>query len=343
MKAITSALEDHLEQEVTTLASCWELIRVDGTTLYFTDHDRDIEFNGNTYESAYGYARTAVANDSSMSVDNLDLVGILDSNTITEEQLRSGLYDYAEIRVFIVNWDDLSQGELKIRRGWLGEVMLMRDGTFKAELRGMSQVYQQRIGELYSPECRVDLGDARCGVPAFPDYVERDTAYDIDDVVRVVGINNISFRCTTAGTTDTTLPTYNTVGNTTDGTAVFTAEESWVRFGTVDAVTDRRSFESTVTEARAVDGWFDLGVLRWLTGNNAGKNCEVSSWTQTDGVVTLFLPLYYDIQVGDTFEVFPGCNKRVSTCNDKFDNVINFRGEPYVPGQDAYFSYPDAK
>jgi len=40
--------------------------------------------------------------------------------------------------------------------------------------------------------------------------------------------------------------------------------------------------------------------------------------------------------------VHPGCDKRLTTCINKFNNINNFRGEPYVPGQDEFFNYPDA-
>ncbi|WP_341818742.1 phage BR0599 family protein [Wolbachia endosymbiont (group B) of Ennomos erosarius] len=29
---------------------------------------------------------------------------------------------------------------------------------------------------------------------------------------------------------------------------------------------------------------------------------------------------------------FAGCNKTFPTCRSKFNNTVNFRGEPYIPG-----------
>jgi uncharacterized phage protein (TIGR02218 family) len=55
-------------------------------------------------------------------------------------------------------------GSLRMRRGWFGEVILTQSGAFRTELRGMTQALQQRIGEVYSPKCRADLGDHRCKV-----------------------------------------------------------------------------------------------------------------------------------------------------------------------------------
>ena len=82
---------------------------------------------------------------------------------ITEGDLRTGKYDFAGVRMFLVNYGNLTQGILKLRRGWLGEVTI-RDGMYVAELRGMTQKLQMTVGEVYAPDCSTDLGDARCGV-----------------------------------------------------------------------------------------------------------------------------------------------------------------------------------
>jgi uncharacterized phage protein (TIGR02218 family) len=164
MKAATAALAQHLTGEVTTLATCWRVTRRDGVEFFFTDHDQNIAFDGHVYLARTGYSRTAIANDASMAVDNLDVDGVFDAAAITEQDMRAGKFDYAEVRVFLVNWADLTMGALKMRRGWFGEVILTEQGAFRTELRGMSQALQQRLGEIYTPECRADLGDHRCKV-----------------------------------------------------------------------------------------------------------------------------------------------------------------------------------
>jgi hypothetical protein len=63
---------------------------------------------------------------------------VFPSDGITEEELRAGRYGFAELRMFLVKYPDLSQGILKLRRGWLGEVTI-RDGMYVAELRAMTQ------------------------------------------------------------------------------------------------------------------------------------------------------------------------------------------------------------
>jgi uncharacterized phage protein (TIGR02218 family) len=43
---------------------------------------------------------------------------------------------------------------------------------------------------------------------------------------------------------------------------------------------------------------------------------------------------------GDTFIVTAGCDKRFATCHDRFNNIVNFRGFPHVPGNDFVVRYP---
>ena len=52
------------------------------------------------------------------------------------------------------------------------------------------------------------------------------------------------------------------------------------------------------------------------------------------GQLVLALPMGKSIQVGDGFKVIAGCDKTRETCRTKFSNILNFRGEPDVPGID---------
>jgi len=163
MKTISIALADHLAQPLTTLATCWRVTRVDGTVLGFTDHDRDIEFDAILYVAATGYSATDVASNTNLDVDNLEVEGILEAPSITEDDLRAGLWDGAEIKIFQVNWADLTQGALNLRIGHIGQVTKGQQ-QFRAELLGLTLAYTKTIGELTSAGCRATLGDERCGV-----------------------------------------------------------------------------------------------------------------------------------------------------------------------------------
>lgn len=84
-------------------------------------------------------------------------------------------------------------------------------------------------------------------------------------------------------------------------------------------------------------GFFDAGKVTWTSGANAGLSMEIR--THTDGGnIELQEPMPYPVAVEDQFTVFAGCLKRHDIdCQNKFGNIINFRGAPFVPGQDQMF------
>src|ERR687896_424935 len=87
-KIITSAMRAHLDAETTRLAAIWRITRKDGQRFFFTDHDRDIVFGGDTYRADAGFARTAIRSDAGFAVDNLDRVGVC--GECGHEHLRGG-------------------------------------------------------------------------------------------------------------------------------------------------------------------------------------------------------------------------------------------------------------
>ena len=276
MKPTTPALAAHLAGEVTTLATCWRLERADGWVRGFTDHDRELVVDGLTYVASTGFLPSAIKTASDLSVDNLDVDGFLDDAALRAEDLIAGLFDGARIEVFIVNWADLGQGRLLLRKGYLGEIK-RADQRFSAEIRGLSNRLQQTAGKLYSRLCRVDLGSSECGVA---------------------------------------------LGSRTDTYAVTQV----IAADTVRIVTARAT------------GFFTFGKATFTTGANAGAVNEV---LLHDGqTIRLFVPMPRPIVVGDQIVLVAGCDKTPETCNAKFANILNFRGEPHIPGNDKVFSYP---
>lgn len=372
-KTISSGMRTHIGQQTTTLALCWRVKRQDGQEFYFTNSDKDIEYQdavlgdtaARTYKARTGFTASAIKNSSDYSVNNLEVNSIFDSADISETDLRAGLFDGAEVRIFAVNYNDLTLGDVKLLRGSLGEVLVTDKGFFSTELRDLLQLASQNLGELYSPECRADLGDDRCKVPINPPVLGRTQAVTVGQFYRVptlspLGNNSFDYenriyRVVTAGTTAGVQPTYDkTVGqNTTDGTAVLQAEESWTRSIIVSEVTNERIFK--VTQLSPVSGgprggfpnnWFKFGAVTWETGNNAGTSMEVKSFTAdpSSQTIELFLPLRFPVVVGHIANIYPGCGKRFTEfCVNKFANAVNFRGEPHLPGSDYLATYPDAK
>lgn len=282
MKAISADLLTHLAGETTTLATLWRLARRDGIVMGFTDHDTDLTFSGLTYAASTGYTRTALTSDATLSVDNMDLEGLISSAGLSADDIRTGIYDWAELSVSVVNYADLTQGSVLLRRGYLGEFTL-RNGVFVSELRGLSQSLSRNFIRTYTADCTADLGDARCKVDV---TAHRET-------------------------------------------------------GTVTAITSQRhAFTASITGSRAA-GYFDGGLLTWNTGGNAGGKMEIR--TLVGSTLTLYLPSGDDITVGDTFMMQAGCDKTTNMCKNRYNNIVNNRSFPFIPGADVVNRVPDAR
>lgn len=91
------------------------------------------------------------------------------------------------------------------------------------------------------------------------------------------------------------------------------------------------------------DRWFEKGRLVVQSGAAAGLVAVVKNdRLQADGArqITLWAELGAPLGAGDSVLLEPGCDKRAETCRLKFDNFLNFRGFPHIPGEDWLLSYP---
>ena len=275
MRTIPIALQDHLLQETTTTATCWLVELQDGRSMGFTDHVDNLQIDGVTYEAATGYTPSAVQTKYDLSVSNLELAGVVDSAAITTDSLAAGVFDFASVTIFKVNYESPEAGSLVLLRGKLGEVTYS-NSSFKAELRSITQQLQQTIGEVYAPSCRAIFGDSRCKIDL--------------------------------------------AAHTKAGSVVSLAGET-----------------SLVIDGGAIlqpDGWYTGGLIAFTSGANAGLKMEVSN--SAGSAIELCLPMPHAVAAGDTFTIVAGCLKDFQRdCKNKFANVVNFRGEPWVPGVDS--------
>lgn len=297
-KVIPAQLLTHKALQTTTLCRLLKVRCKDGTLFGFANLDQDVAYNDNsgdgsiTYKSANGFTPMRLASAAGTSVDNTDLAGVvadLSAFGITEEQIRSGLLDYADAYVYEVNYNDLTTGRHETKaRGNCGNVTNSGE-EFRAEFRSLTQRYKQALGKVTSITCRAQFGDADCGK---------------------------SF--------------------------------TWVA-GTVTAVSgtepDRIFTDSSLAQAAS---YFVPGVMEWLTGDNAGLQVEVETFAS--GVVSMSLPTYFNVAIGDTFRIRQDCSKEwddaTHGCLYHWSTArpSHFRGEPHIPlGQEGALGTPGAE
>ncbi len=82
-----------------------------------------------------------------------------------------------------------------------------------------------------------------------------------------------------------------------------------------------------------LDGW-----VRWIDGEASGLTFQIAA---IDGnSLILDRPLPSDVAVEQRLVAREGCDLRLESCADRFGNAVNFRGEPFLPGNDMLARYP---
>lgn len=96
--------------------------------------------------------------------------------------------------------------------------------------------------------------------------------------------------------------------------------------GAVTGVVNRAQFNVALSDP---DDFYTMGTLLFLSGANAGVKKSVKLYS--NGTIVLSSPVGFDIKVGDGFRIQAGCDKSQAMCQNKFNNVINFKAFPYIP------------
>jgi uncharacterized phage protein (TIGR02218 family) len=270
---IETGLGPDLAEELTKLAICWQIVRADGIALGFTTHDNPLLIDGLRYESAPGMAPSAVINTDSVEIDTMEVAGALTADAITQADLAAGRFDGANVRLFMVEWQNPTAGRQLLAAGKLGAVQTGSgsDLSFSATLQGATTALAQLHIETFSPECRAELGDWRC---------------------------RVAMRGRTI--------------------------RSWVASVDADQI-----MVDAIDAGSASD--YLAGAIRVLEGPMAGLDRRVVAVSGAS--LSLDEPLA--ITTGTLVEVRQGCDKQFSTCVSRFENALNFRGEPHVPGGDV--------
>lgn len=155
-----AGLSAHLKSGTTTTCRCWALERCDGLVLGFTDHDGPLEFEGIVFRADTGLSALALQQSTGLSVDNTEAMGALSDAAISEADIEAGRFDGAELRAWLVNWADPEERQLQFR-GHIGEIR-RAGGAFEAELRGLTDRLNVRLGRVYQKPCGAVLGDGAC-------------------------------------------------------------------------------------------------------------------------------------------------------------------------------------
>lgn len=108
----------------------------------------------------------------------------------------------------------------------------------------------------------------------------------------------------------------------------------------ISEVIDRKTFGFDQLAYDAA--WFERGRLDVVSGAGVGLTGVIRRDTSgaSARIIQLVEPLRAEVAAGDTVRLIAGCDKTTKTCAEKFGNILNFQGFPFIPGDDWVTTVP---
>lgn len=304
MKTYSPAYLAHIRQPVTTLAMCWKITKTNGDVILGTTHDRNIIIDT---------TNTGLPQDSGIA---LDLSGVYDASagiTVSEVRKNSDMaVDNAQVTGALADAIRLDVSVADIEAGLFDGATIT---TFRVNWQDPND-FQDVID--HGPFGQIEWtqeGEYRVEVRGVAQLLQQNIGQTAGDTCNVVEFGDARCKYDVLSATGT---------------------------GVVTAVTSRRRFDSTITLGPVEPVTFSLGKVTFITGDNTGYTRQVKLDSVDDvlGRILLFDPFPLDIEIGDQFQITPGCDRRFETCQ-AYDNIINMRAAGiYAPGPDEIIRAP---
>lgn len=286
MKSASPALIALLSGNQFMYADLFTISLIGGGTLYYTNADGGLTYNGNYYTpTSPRINRSGAKSSIGVTVDTMTIQIFGTASELIQgvpfpQFAANGGFDGATVsvdRCYMNSFGDVSAGTLNV---FFGNVSETRPSRSAVELTVSSMLELLNVSmprNLISPGCIHNLFDAGCGL-----------------VKSSFGVSGAVATGSTSGITNTTL-------------------------------------------THATD-YFTLGTISFTSGVNSGESVTVKQHSLSGSTATVVFaaPLLTAPAAGDTFNIYPGCDKAMSTCSSaKFNNLANFRGWPFVPSPSA--------
>lgn len=277
-----------------------------GTAVGFTSNTRNMTLPGHvgiTFKATPAITPTVV--ESALDeATNLELTGLYNSDSFDQTELMAGKWNFAEVEVFSVSWDNVNLGEFLHFKGNTGEIKDYQT-YFTAEARGKLSRLSNDVNIVTSRFCRVkEFRDSQCG--------------------------HVASTVTVSGTA------YNVTQSSVTGTPFSVGDQ---HFGAIFDTSTWAGNDPTSPNLAAFMLRYSNGKITATSGDNTGVSREIAVMTEATGGhpyvnITTKRPFPFAIDASTTFDLVMGCNRTIEDCII-YGNIVNRRAEDYIPGIEA--------
>jgi uncharacterized phage protein (TIGR02218 family) len=92
---------------------------------------------------------------------------------------------------------------------------------------------------------------------------------------------------------------------------------------------DGSGFFNIVTNWQVIPNYYSLGTATCIGGVNNGLSRTIDNVGGPNVYLKRQFP--HSVNTGDSFQLLPGCDHSVFTCNNVFKNLLRYGGMPYIP------------
>jgi uncharacterized protein len=107
-------------------------------------------------------------------------------------------------------------------------------------------------------------------------------------------------------------------------------------YSSANSVASGSTTQSIVTGSTLPNSvpYYSQGFITFTSGQNAGLTYSIKSQLSTSNFLLASKTLL-PLTIGDTFLIYAGCDKTADTCKSRFNNLIHFGGQPFVPNPEV--------
>jgi hypothetical protein len=348
MRTVNASITAAIAAGTLKVAELFIFTLADGTVHRFTSHPEDITWDagGNTYEAA-PIGRGAISYSSNFESDHVQ-VALANISGDFYNLVQNNILEACRVTIKRILWDDsyAADKEITVFAGF-ADIEFNRQ-VLSFDCRPVADLLNIKVPRhLYEEPCNHRLYDVSCGLRQ-ADFAYSGTATGGSNATLIDATRGTVYKINfDAGDSSNAIVVGDTVtGQGGAGTGVVVGvvyltatsgtlwyvEQSGVQF------VDDEELRPAGGAAYAVDvngtpaedtEFYEIGEVEMTGGDCSG--CRRPVLSNSVSTVTLLWPFPQAISNGDTYEIFPGCDKRAVTCRSRFNNETNFRGFLYVP------------
>lgn len=346
MRSMSAAFQAAIAQGTLKIAELYILELADGTIYRYTTHLQEITWDaaGNTYKPIV-MERDDVSFTTNFEVGE---VGIALSNISTDisADVNNDVLERSVLTIKRIRWDTsyAADEEFTVFKGFIDIDFDRKILNLSAKSKFSSlTVHIPRF--VFEEHCNYNLFDHLCGLLrddfAYAGTATTGTQSTVTDTNRG-SVFKIAFdggdstnpiergEVVTGGDNSYTAKIIQiTYLSSSTGYAWYVELSNSNNFND-DEVLSSGGDSITVNGTPAADvHFYEVGEIEMTSGANSGQKRPIA--LDATGVVTVLWPFVSTVGSGDTYNLYPGCDLRGVTCEQKFHNEDSFRGWLYVP------------